>query len=73
VEVPYRAGSVDEWWARTVTLAGPLAQRLAVLPPPAAEDLRERARAAIGVYETPGGLEIPGLALVAAAVTGAAT
>jgi len=67
VAVPYRAGSVDEWWTRTTALAGPLAQRLALLPAPAAEALRERAQAAIRVYETAGGLDIPGVALVAAA------
>jgi SAM-dependent methyltransferase len=67
VAVPYRAGTVDEWWARTTALAGPLAQRLAVLPEPAARALRERAQAEIGVYETARGLDIPGVALVAAA------
>jgi hypothetical protein len=67
VAVPYRTGSVDEWWARTTALAGPLAQRLALLPAPAAEALREHAQAAIRVYETAGGLDIPGVALVAAA------
>jgi SAM-dependent methyltransferase len=67
VAVPYRAGTVDEWWARTTALAGPLAQRLAVLPEPVARKVRERAQAEIRVYETAGGLDIPGVALVAAA------
>ena len=65
--VPYRAASVDEWWTRTAALAGPLAQRLASLPEQAAETLRARAGEAIGAYETPAGLEIPGVALVAVA------
>src|SRR5262249_23754966 len=66
VAVPYRGRSVEEWWARTTALAGPLAQRLAVLPEPAARAVRERAQAEIRVYETAGGLDIPGVALVAA-------
>jgi ubiquinone/menaquinone biosynthesis C-methylase UbiE len=67
VSTPYRATSVDEWWNRTIALAGPLAQRLATLPEPVAQALRERARKAIGGYATPTGLEIPGVSLVAAA------
>jgi ubiquinone/menaquinone biosynthesis C-methylase UbiE len=67
VSTPYRAASVDEWWNRTTALAGPLAQRLATLPEPAAQALRERARQAMGGYATPRGLEIPGVSLVAAA------
>jgi SAM-dependent methyltransferase len=64
---PYRAASVEEWWSRTLALAGPLAQRLAALPDHAARVLFARARAAIADYETPAGLEIPGLSLIAAA------
>jgi SAM-dependent methyltransferase len=64
---PYRAGSVEEWWGRTTALAGPLAQRLAGLPEPARQALLVRARVAVRAYETPAGLELPGLALVASA------
>jgi enediyne biosynthesis protein CalE5 len=64
---PYRAASVDEWWERTCALAGPLAQRLRGLSEEAADALRARARAAIKTYETPEGLEIPGVALLATA------
>jgi SAM-dependent methyltransferase len=64
---PYRAASFDEWWARTAALAGPLAQRLAGLPEPAQEALRARAHEAISPYETPTGLDIPGVSLVASA------
>ena len=46
---------------------GPLAQRLAALPEHVARALFVRARTAIGAYETPAGLEIPGLSLIAAA------
>jgi SAM-dependent methyltransferase len=64
---PYHAGDADEWWTRTAALAGPLAQRLTALPPAAAEALAARAKAAIAVYESPSGLDIPGLSLVAGA------
>jgi SAM-dependent methyltransferase len=67
VATPYRAASVDEWWERTAALAGPLAQRLRSLPDAAARALRARARAAVSEYETPDGLVIPGVALVASA------
>jgi SAM-dependent methyltransferase len=67
VAVPYDAASADEWWERSSALAGPLAQRLKALPPPAAEALAARAREAIRVYETSAGLHIPGVALVASA------
>ena len=65
---PYRAASVDEWWTRTVALAGPLAQRLALLPEPAARALRDRAGDAIAVYQTDGGLDIPGVSLIGSAI-----
>jgi SAM-dependent methyltransferase len=64
---PYHAASVDEWWERTAALAGPLAQKLAALPPAAAEALRHRAGESIGCYQTPAGLDIPGVSLVASA------
>jgi enediyne biosynthesis protein CalE5 len=63
--VPMRTASFDEWWARTTALAGPLAKMLASLPDEAAQALRTRAREAIGPYETPDGLEFPGLTLLA--------
>jgi hypothetical protein len=49
-----------------LALAGPLAQRLAALPEPAAKAVFARAREAVRPYETDAGLSIPGLALVAA-------
>lgn len=69
LSVPYHAASVDEWWERTAALAGPLAQRLAALPDDAARALRQRAAERIGAYRTPTGLEIPGVCLVATAVS----
>jgi SAM-dependent methyltransferase len=60
--VPLRAGSFDEWWARTTALAGPMARLLKQLPE---SELRIRARDRVHEYLTPGGLDIPGVALVA--------
>jgi SAM-dependent methyltransferase len=65
--VPLRAGSFEEWWTRTSALAGPLATMLAALPEEAHRALRARARATIREYETPDGIELPGLTLVAVA------
>jgi SAM-dependent methyltransferase len=65
--VPYHAASFEDWWERSSSLAGPLARKLAQLPEPAAQALRARAREAISVYETPAGLTIPGVSLIAAA------
>ena len=67
VATPYLAGSAEEWWARTAALAGPLGQRLAKLPAPAAQALFARAQASARPYETAAGLSFPGLALVAVA------
>src|SRR6476646_576078 len=66
LSVPLRAGSFDEWWTRTSALAGPLAQMLASLPEDAAHALRARVREATDPYETPAGLEFPGVTLLAA-------
>ena len=68
VPTPYRAGSADEWWARTCDLAGPLAQKLAALPEPKKQQLRERAVEAVRGYATGNGLELPGVTLVAGGV-----
>jgi SAM-dependent methyltransferase len=65
--VPLRARSFDEWWTRTSALAGPLASMLAALPDEARRSLRDSARAAIADYETPDGIEFPGVTLIAVA------
>jgi enediyne biosynthesis protein CalE5 len=65
--VPVRAGSFDEWWERTTALAGPLARMLASMPDEAQRALRDRAREAVLAYETPTGLEFPGVTLLASA------
>jgi hypothetical protein len=63
--MPYHAGSFGEWWERSTALAGPLAQKLASLPAQATQALHARAREAIGAYQTPDGLEFPGVSLLA--------
>ena len=67
LSVPLRSASFDEWWERTSALAGPLSAILAGLPAPAAQALRGRARDAVSDYQTAsGGLDLPGVALIAA-------
>jgi len=64
--VPLRAGSFDEWWARTSELAGPLAAILASMPDEARLALAERARDLTAAYRTPdGALQFPGVTLLA--------
>lgn len=63
--VPVRARSFDEWWERTCALAGPLASILASVPESAAEAMRLRSRAAARAYESAGGIEFPGVTLLA--------
>jgi ubiquinone/menaquinone biosynthesis C-methylase UbiE len=65
--VPLRAASFDEWWSRTSTIAGPLARRLAAMPPAAAAALEATLREAVAPYACADGIELPGLALVASA------
>jgi SAM-dependent methyltransferase len=63
--VPLRARSFEEWWDRTCALAGPLAKMLGSLPPEAMQAIRARARDAVRAYETPTGVELPGVTLLA--------
>lgn len=65
--VPLRAGSFEEWWTRSCALAAPLAKVVASLSDDAVQAIRDRAQEAARAYETPGGLEFPGLALLATA------
>ena len=69
VEVPLLAGSVEEWWDRSTSLAGPLAVRLAAMPPEESRALRARGVAAAGPYATADGVAMPGLSLVASGRT----
>jgi len=67
VPVPLHVASFEEWWSRTIALAGPISKMLALLPEDAARALEARAREAVKPYETAGGLEFPGVSLVASA------
>ena len=62
---PLHAGSFEEWWMRTSALAGPLANMLSALPGDATNALHTRLHEAIRMYETPTGLEFPGVNLLA--------
>jgi enediyne biosynthesis protein CalE5 len=64
-DVPMRAGSFDEWWERTCALAGPLAKMLESLSAEALLAIRARAQEAVRAYETPAGVELPGVTLLA--------
>jgi ubiquinone/menaquinone biosynthesis C-methylase UbiE len=64
---PLHADTVDEWWERTSALAGPLARLLASMSPDGARELRTRAAEAVAPYEGPGGLDFPGVTLIASA------
>jgi SAM-dependent methyltransferase len=66
VPAPLRDTSFDAWWTRTAALAGPLARRLAALPEHARGQLRARLAEAVRPYQTPTGLDFPGVSLVAA-------
>ncbi len=65
--VPMHADSFEQWWTRTSALAGPLANMLASLPQPVTQALRARLIEATRSYETPTGLEFPGISLIASA------
>ena len=66
VPTPLRDASFDAWLARTSALAGPLAKRLTALPDHARDQLRARLAEAVRPYQTPAGLDFPGVSLVAA-------
>jgi SAM-dependent methyltransferase len=67
LSTPVRADTLEEWWTRTSALAGPLAKVLTSLPENARQALRARVQEAASAYETPTGLEFPGVTLLAAA------
>lgn len=62
---PLRAGSFEEWWARTSALAGPLAKVLASLPAAGRESLVARLRERVAPFTSQAGVEIPGVTLIA--------
>jgi SAM-dependent methyltransferase len=62
---PMRTAGFEDWWSHVTALAGPLAALLAGLPAEPREAIRDRARAALSAYETPDGLEIPGVTWLA--------
>ena len=57
---PLRAGSFDEWWARTSSLAGPLAKVLASLPEDARRPFATAREKRSGPMRRPTGWSSPG-------------
>ena len=66
VSAPLRTDSFEEWWTWTSSLAGPLTTILASFPDAATGAIRARLEQAVRAYETPSGLEFPGVSLLAA-------
>ena len=66
--VPLLAHSFEEWWTARRALAGPLTKILSSLTEDAAQAIRDRVHQATKPYETPDGLEFPGVALIASAM-----
>ena len=66
-DVPARVSGFDEWWGRTTSLTGPMAQLIASLPAERLEAIRSRARESLAVYGHGDGIDIPGVALAASA------
>lgn len=66
-EASWRGASFDQWWLVTSALAGPLAKVFEAQPPEAVDEIRSHARESLAEYETPTGLDIPGVTLVGTA------
>ena len=64
---PLRAPSFEDWWTARCELAGPLTKIIASQSEDVAQAIRDRAREATKPYQTPAGLEFPGVALIAGA------
>ncbi len=67
VDVPTHDASFDDYWQLRTDLAGPLKQRLAVLPAQDVVAVREMVRERLSRYQTSDGLRVPGLAYVGSA------
>jgi ubiquinone/menaquinone biosynthesis C-methylase UbiE len=67
VPVPLRAPSPEAWWARGITLAGPVRGLLERMSDAERGAVRARATGEIAAHATEDGLEIPGVALLATA------
>ncbi len=67
VATPLQAATIEEWWHGRVAMAGPLERIVAQLPQEARAAMQARAAAAVARYDSPAGLAIPGVTLVASA------
>ncbi len=73
IDVPTHDASFEDYWQLRIDLAGPLKQRLAVLPAPDLIAIREMVREGLSRYQGADELTIPGLAYVASARRSVAT
>ena len=62
VSAPLRLPSYDAWWARNLTVAGPVVGLLNGLDDATRTRLQDTLRAAVAPYMTDGAVELPGLA-----------
>ena len=67
IDATWIGGSFEDWWQTTSALAGPLAKVLEVQSPEAVEAIRSHAHETLAQYETPDGLEIPGMTMMGSA------
>ena len=73
IDVPTHDASFDDYWQLRIDLAGPLKQRLAVLPAQDMTAIREMVREGLSRYQGADELIIPGLAYVGSARRSVAT
>lgn len=68
--VPLRSPSFEAWWARTTSIAGPVAEIISRLDAPTRSALEDELRRAVAPYATTTGIELPGLTMLASARRG---
>jgi len=67
IAVPLRTPSFEDWWARMTAIAGPLASIIAALDATKLANVQAHLRGAVAPYASAGGLELPGVSLLASA------
>jgi ubiquinone/menaquinone biosynthesis C-methylase UbiE len=64
VATTMHAASIEEWWALVPSLAGPVAQMLASLPPELSSAIQADAAAVVSGFARGSGYELPGVSIV---------
>ena len=67
IPTPLRSASFEAWWERTKAIAGPLTAMLLRLDERTRNDLEAHMRQALKPFTSDGGVELPGLTLLASA------